>query len=234
MFGDDPFNVGVGAGDDMGDVDLDIGMGDVDDDWIIDDIGGGLQDDPEVGKRGGDGFVKEMGMAFPLLLARHDDNSLWSVSITKAQPPFQPGSTPMENKKRYLGQWYFNSLLYLYEYSLAYNMVGVIEVTDQDTHHIVNVDFFDRSTRKGYHFTDHFKYDLGYLGACFLIRALRPTSSFPRPKQVNVVPFLPVSPRATTLPKSSTNPTGPGPPKANGHIPLNAKARKSLESPLGG
>jgi len=44
------------------DVDLDAGFGDVDEDWIIDDLGGGLKDVPATtSAKAKDGFVKEMG-----------------------------------------------------------------------------------------------------------------------------------------------------------------------------
>ena len=68
------------------DVDEDLGIDLDNDDWILDDLGGGLNDDDGEARRiATEGGVREM------------------VSVTKAQGAFQPGSTPMENKKRYLG-----------------------------------------------------------------------------------------------------------------------------------
>jgi len=49
--------------------------------------------------------------------------------------------------------------------SAAFNMIGVVDVTDQDTHHVVNVEFHDKSAdRRGYHFQDHNRFHLAAVG----------------------------------------------------------------------
>ena len=87
----------------------------------------------------------------------------------------------MEGKRRYLGALSIcqRTELGLIASSVAFNLIGVIEATDQDTHHIVNVEFHDKSARKSYHFTDYFKYDLAALGNTTSICIVKPFSPDP-------------------------------------------------------
>jgi chromosome transmission fidelity protein 4 len=47
---------------------------------------------------------------------------------------------------------------------VAFNGLGTIVATEQDTHHVVNIEFFDRSARRNFHFTDYLRCDKAFLG----------------------------------------------------------------------
>ncbi|KAJ6586903.1 hypothetical protein DFH09DRAFT_910436 [Mycena vulgaris] len=95
------------------------------------------------------------------------------VSITKAQPPFQPGATPMANTKRYL----------------AINRLGTIAVTavPDKPHHLIDIEFFDQSKRQNVHIKDNFKYHLGDLGERGALFACKAENN--HPAQVHYRPY---------------------------------------------
>ncbi|KAK7514923.1 WD40-repeat-containing domain protein [Phyllosticta citriasiana] len=61
----------------------------------------------------------------------------------KIHASFQPGSTPWRGNRRYL----------------CLNLTGFVWTVDQDTHHTVTVEFYDREAHRDFHFTDPFLYD---------------------------------------------------------------------------
>ena len=102
-------------------------------DWIEDDDNAGYTNGN--GKRT-NGHLEEPNGYHP----KRPRNLTWQPRIHE---PFQPGSTPWRGNRKYL----------------CLNLVGFAWTVDQDTHHTVTVEFFDRDTYRDFHFTDPFRYD---------------------------------------------------------------------------
>lgn len=68
-------------------------------------------------------------------------------------------------------------------------MIGVIECTDQETHNIVNVEFHDKSLRRGYHFNDSFRYTLASLGPRGALYACPPEKGTSNTAQMHYRPY---------------------------------------------
>lgn len=71
---------------------------------------------------------------------RHAQYSSWEPQLHDA---FQSGSTPWKGDRRYL----------------CLNLTGFVWTVNQQTHHTVTVEFYDRQEHRDFHFTDPYKYD---------------------------------------------------------------------------
>ncbi|GAM83598.1 hypothetical protein ANO11243_015860 [Dothideomycetidae sp. 11243] len=116
------------------------------DGFIVDDDGAGYAEITN-------GHGKRAGQQ---LVAPHPKRHYGSVRQWEPQlhAEFQPGSTPWRGNRRYL----------------CLNLTGFIWTVDQDTHHTITVEFYDRAIHRDFHFTDPFLYDKACLtehGAAF-------------------------------------------------------------------
>ena len=66
-------------------------------------------------------------------------------------------------------------------------MVGVVDATDLETHHVINVEFHDKSSRRGYHFQDHNKFHMASIGEQGIVYASKGEGS--EPSQVYYRPY---------------------------------------------
>ncbi|KAJ6072557.1 hypothetical protein N7467_010642 [Penicillium canescens] len=107
-------------------------------DFVDDDDGAGYAEDELnlYGKRP-NGHLDDIGG--PDSKRIHSGGSLQPL----AHPPLQPGSTPWAGSRRYL----------------CLNLIGAVWTVDQETHHTVTVEFYDREAHRDFHFTDPYMYD---------------------------------------------------------------------------
>ncbi|KAH8829667.1 hypothetical protein DL96DRAFT_1599042 [Flagelloscypha sp. PMI_526] len=98
-------------------------------------------------------------------VASDDEHVKQMVNITKAQPPFQPGATPLIGEKRYL----------------ASNLLGHVELSKaDDTRSHIGVFFSNESKRQNFRLTETDRtVDMAYLGERGLVLACQPSSSDP-------------------------------------------------------
>ncbi|CAK1360876.1 Minichromosome loss protein 1 [Cercospora beticola] len=107
---------------------------DGEDNFIEDDDGAGYAEEPNrYGKRAADSIKQPQAK-------RQAAYGAWQPQIHES---FQPGSTPWKGNRRYL----------------CLNLTGFVWTVDQETHHTVTVEFYDREEHRDFHFTDPYRYD---------------------------------------------------------------------------
>ncbi|KAI4161641.1 MAG: hypothetical protein LQ342_004649 [Letrouitia transgressa] len=106
-------------------------------DFVEDDDGAGYADGLNgYGKRTNEHLDEINGLESK----RRATYAKWQPRIHQS---FQPGSTPWRGSRRYL----------------CLNLTGFVWTVDQDSHHTVTVEFYDREFHRDFHFTDPFLYD---------------------------------------------------------------------------
>ncbi|KAL9001399.1 MAG: hypothetical protein Q9188_005479 [Gyalolechia gomerana] len=127
------------------------------DDFVEDDDGAGYLDRVNgYGKRT-NGHLDGLGV--PNVKRRATYQS-WQPQIHQ---PFQPGSTPWRGNRRYL----------------CLNLTGFVWTVDQETHHTVTVEFYDREFHRDFHFTDPYLYDKACLNEHGTLFSCPPSSDNP-------------------------------------------------------
>ena len=123
-------------------------------DFIEDDDGAGYAEDPNrYGKR----VANAVEGPRP---KRYAAQAVWQPRVHE---PFQPGSTPWKGNRRYL----------------CLNLTGFVWTVNQETHHTVTVEFYDRQEHRDFHFTDPYMYDKACLNEKGTLFSCRPSSQHP-------------------------------------------------------
>lgn len=130
-------------------------MGNDEDDFVSDDDGAGYADGMnEYGKRT-NGHLDALNT---LDVKRRAQGYGGKPQLHQS---FQPGSTPWRGNRKYLCECQLNNDLGTKAYGsiIGLNLTGFVWTVDQETHHTVTAEFYDREFHRDFHFTDPYLYD---------------------------------------------------------------------------